>query len=70
MTSIGTTGHGLRLTLLPVLLLIALFAGLPGDAAMVMPVVSHVNHPVAPAVADTSGRHPAIIIPPPRAVLV
>jgi len=122
VTRIATTGHGLRLALLPVLLLIALFAGLPGDAAvvpshdqalhasnamhhdpvaadglhlpadcvgsaffcammglchpaltpaaLVMPVVSHVNDPVASRVTVRSGRHPAIIIPPPRRLFV
>jgi hypothetical protein len=122
VTRITPTGHGLRLALLPVLLLIALFAGLPGDAAvapshdrtlhvshamhhdpvaadshhlpadcagsaffcammglchpaptpaaLVMPVVSHVNDPVASRVPVRSGRHPAIIIPPPRRLFV
>jgi len=122
VTRIAPTGHGLRLALLPVLFLIALFAGLPGDAevapshdrashashamhhdsvaadghhlpadcagsaffcammglchlaltpaTLVMPVVSHVNDPVASRVTVRSGRHPAIIIPPPRRLFV
>lgn len=39
-------------------------------AALVMPVVSHVNDPVASRVTVRSGRHPAIIIPPPRRLFV
>ena len=122
MTRVAPTGRGLRLALLPVLVLIALFFGLPGDAAvapshdralhashamhhepvaadghhlpadcagsaffcammglfhpaltpaaLVMPVVSHVNDPVASHVTVRSGRHPAIIVPPPRRLFV
>lgn len=122
MISIDRSGRVLRLAILPVLLLVVLFAWLPGDAGassghdgvghashmihhgpvaadghqmpadcagsaffcammgqchpalsptlLVMPVISNVNDPAAPPVTDRSGRHPAIIIPPPRRLFV
>ena len=122
MTSIDRSDRVLRLAILPVLLLVALFAWLPGDAGaspghdgaghashlmhhgpvaadghqipadcagsaffcammglchpalsptlLVMPVISNVNDPAAPPVADSSGRHPPTSTPPPRRLFV